>query len=217
MDDESRIIPAVETSVESICEEFRRHSTRFYTENDIVCRFYSMLLDALPNAIVSDADSRSQSIIHMEYPTPFKCSMRGSIFAVKDADSRYRRGHYDIVVLNPEFVRSHSYVDTYGQKFKQCKKTIIPWSAVNGPFILYGLEFMLRRRPENKQRDRWNSWDNRMAKFRQDCDKLRFSKELGFIQKVKGVFFIRERSEGLERRIASKVPEDGIVCWGSEH
>jgi hypothetical protein len=216
VDDESRIIRVVDMSVESICEEFRLHSTRFYTENDIVCRLYSLLHDSLPHAILNDVDSRSQSLIHTEYPTPFKCDMDGTRFDVADPDSRFHRGHYDLVVLSPKFVTTHSYTVTYGQKFSQCMKTIIPWSEANGPFILYGLEFMLRRKPENKQRDRWNAWDNRMAEFRQDCDKLSFSREQGFIRKAKGLFFIRERSEGLERQIANKVPKDGIICWGSE-
>ena len=216
MEDESRIIQVVDKSVESVCEEFRFHSTRFYTENDIVCRLYSLLRDALPDAIMNDVDSNSQSLIHMEYPTPFKCDMEGNRFVVADPDSRFRRGHYDLAVLNPKFVRTHSYTEAYGQKFSQCRETIIPWSEANGPFILYGLEFMLRRKPENKQRDRWNAWDNRMAEFWQDCEKLRISRELGFIRKTKGLFFIRERSEGLERRIASKVPTNGVICWGEQ-
>jgi len=152
----------------------------------------------------------------MEYPTPFRCDMGRNRFVVADPDPRFRRGHYDLVVPNPKFIRTHSYTYTYDQDFSRCMETILPWSAANGPFILYGLEFMLRRKSENKQRDRWNSWDSRMAKFRQDCEKLRVSKERGFIQETRGVFFIRERSEGLERRIASRVPDGGIICWGSE-
>ena len=138
MGNESDIIDVVNKNIESICQEFRHHSTRFYTENDIACRLYSMLYDSLPEAVLNDVDSRSQSLIHMEYPTPFKCDMNKNTFVVADQDSRFHRGHYDLVVLSPKFVWSHSYTEAYGQSFKRCGETIIPWSAANGPFILYG-------------------------------------------------------------------------------
>jgi len=218
MENGSTALEAVDRSIESVCQEFRSNSTQFFTENDIACRLYSAILGRLPESTVNDLDLKSQSLIHMEYPTPFKCDMKGDNFVVADPDSRFHRGHYDLVVLDPRFVKSHSYVVTYGQSFRRCRETIIPWSAANGPFIAYGIELMLRRRPlaEHKVLDRWNTWDNRMAKFWQDCEKLRAGKEKGFIRKTKGILFIRERSDALEEYISSKVPKNGMICWGDQ-
>lgn len=218
MGNESEILDVVDKSIGSVCQEYRSSPTRFYTENDIVCRLYSMILDGLPESVLNDADSRSQSLIHMEYPTPFKCDMSENNFVVADPESRFHRGHYDLVVLDSKFVKSHTYLEAYGQSFSRCRETIIPWSAANGPFILYGLELMLVRRPlsEIKLTDEWNTWDNEMAKFWQDCEKLRVSKEMGFVREAKGIFFIRERSDKLERYITSKVPTNGVICWGDQ-
>jgi len=43
-------------------------------------------------------------LVHQEYPTPFKCQMGDLRFEVLGDDSRGKRGHYDLVLLNPWWV-----------------------------------------------------------------------------------------------------------------
>ena len=79
----------------------------------------------------------------------------------------------------------------------RAKRGLICWQ-IGSPCV--GLELMLRRRPlaENKLEDNWNTWNNLMAKFWQDCEKLRVSEEEGFIREAKGISFIRAWSDELD-------------------
>lgn len=59
------------------------------------------------------------------YPTPFRCDMNKYDFRVvsdRDRTPRgrlYRRGHYDLVVLNPDFVRSYDLVTVSGKNYEK--------------------------------------------------------------------------------------------------
>jgi len=94
------IIEAVDKSIEVLCSEFRSHPTLFFTENDLVCYFHSILQQKL--RVFNDKDGHKHSLIHTEYPTPFTCDMSNNKFELKDDDARtenggkYQRGHYKV-------------------------------------------------------------------------------------------------------------------------
>ena len=141
--------------------------------------------------------------------------MKGNSFRVAENSSINRRGHYDLVVLNPELIRRHSYSEIYGQSFKRCKATIIPWSKKEGVFMLYGVEIMLSRKVlSGSRRLATATWSNRMAKFRQDCDKLLACQNEGLMLRTQGIYFIREHTPEIEELVSARVPQNGRICWG---
>lgn len=71
-------IEAVDKSIEELYNKFQSYPTLLFTENDIVCYFYSILWRKLPTFYDKDKDGHKHSLIHMEYPTPFRCDMRGN-------------------------------------------------------------------------------------------------------------------------------------------
>lgn len=83
---------------EDLAAAFWKEPESFFTEHDLVARFYHLASRRLGGC---------SRLLHCEYPTPFKCSMAGSTFSHEDDGSRFHRGHYDLVVLDPDFVCEH--------------------------------------------------------------------------------------------------------------
>lgn len=128
------------------------------------------------------------------------------------------RGHYDLIVLNPDFIEQHSYPVIYGQSWKNCRKNIIPWCEKNGPFILYGIEIMFRRRPLGKSKNlkKWNTWDRKIRGMIQDYEKLKESQKMGFIRNIRAIFFVKEHTDEIRTHILEKMPKDNSlrICFG---
>ncbi len=212
--DES-IIDSTDRCIDDLCAEYKAEPTLFYTENDLTCRLYWMLMNSGCDLQAVDKSGKKHLLIHTEYPTPFRCEMKDNTFRVAHDDSEDRRGHYDLVVLNPALIRSHCYSDVYGQSFEHSKRTIMVWSKTEGPLMLYGVEIMLRRKPlSGSKKFAARSWTTRMAKFQQDCDKLLASQKDGLMKKTQGIYFIREHNSALENFILERNPSNGRICWG---
>src|SRR4030042_53172 len=147
------IITVVDRSIEELCKEFRSRPTLFYSEYDMVSFFYTILQHNLSMAKAHDRDGCEHLLVHMEYPAPFRCDMSGNKFQVKGDDEQspegalYQRGHYAIVVLNPDFIKEYSYELIKAQDYELYKKLVIPHLDRACPAVLYGLEFMLHRDP----------------------------------------------------------------------
>ena len=78
------IVKSVDESIAVVCDKFRSHPTLFYTENDIVCYFYSMLQQNLAVTTAKDKIGHEHFLVHGEYPTPFVCDMSRNQFSVKE-------------------------------------------------------------------------------------------------------------------------------------
>lgn len=94
---------AVSVGVEKVIGDFMEHPHFYFTEEDVRWR----LVGKIESALITDGAQHVQfsngitAAIHTEYPTPFRCSMRGRQFELLDmADTKGRRGHFDVVVLN---------------------------------------------------------------------------------------------------------------------
>lgn len=111
---------AVNSGIERIINDFQQHPHYYFTEEDVRWR----LLREIENTLAIDGSNQIPfcggvtSIIHTEYPTPFRCSMRERRFELLDlADTKGQRGHFDIALLNAssaahcrfEVVRSQYY------------------------------------------------------------------------------------------------------------
>lgn len=197
------IIEAVDESIDALCSEFRSRPTLFFTENDIVCHFYGILHQRLSKPKALDKDGHEHCLVHREYPTPFRCDMSDGKFEVKDDDARtekggkYRRGHYDIVVLNPDFVGRHSYDVIRGQDYQLYKDEVVSKIDSYGPVVLYGLEFTYRRDPlrYSRGRDREKAIEVFKSRVEQDADKLLASRDRGFMDQMRMLTFVKGSSK----------------------
>lgn len=115
--------------VKRLKETFHEHPDWFFTEHDIHSVLYNIAMEELQaSGTVSEEtrDKHQTVLVHHEYPTPFRCYMKGYGFEKKD-EKPYKRGHYDLVILSPEFVRNNKLEVVCGKdykKFKSAMKTV---------------------------------------------------------------------------------------------
>ena len=214
------IVKIVDEAIDQLREEFAVNPTFFFTERDITCRLYSRILSNAQDSTLEamDKSGHRHLLLHTEYSTPFRCFMKKKAFRVVGNNDEGGRGKYDLVVLNPEFIEQNTYPVIYGQSFKNCTTNIVPWCERNGPFILYGLELMLKRKPlgRKKNQNRWATWDGKIKSIVQDMEKLNAARQLGFIYKTKAMLFVREYTREIEEHLSISVPRDEslLVCFG---
>jgi hypothetical protein len=217
----SNIIDSVEKSIGTLCREFQSRPNLFFTENDIVCFFYNILRQNLSNPFAKDKDGYEHLLIHGEYPTPFRCDMRGDRFEIKDDnETKYKRGHYDIVVLNHDFIKAYSYSIIKGQNYEEYKRKALSDISNYSPIVLYGIEFMYSRDPLkfSKGEDKERGVEGFVAKVLQDAKKLAETKKWneGFMGHSKMLTFVKGSSPEMQeviKRELSKV-EGNILTFG---
>jgi hypothetical protein len=124
---------AMAGAIDTTVSDFRRWPQRYFTEEDIRWRLMSHIDVCLRGQLGGAVNLAAGgcSLLHCEYPTPFRCKMTGTAFKVAGRSSRARRGHFDIVVLDPvsagtvgfEVVRGQS----YGILLEQLPKLQLPF------------------------------------------------------------------------------------------
>ncbi|MFM2219583.1 MAG: hypothetical protein RL240_3901 [Planctomycetota bacterium] len=202
-----RIINAVDKSISDLAGLFEREPTRFFTENDLVCCLHHILcgyLDVLGVATVNDKNNYPHSLVHCEFPTPFRCDMKIKVFEVKsDSDrtengGKYKRGHFDVVVLNPEFVERNSYTEIKCQNYADFRASSI--LSPDRPMILYGIELVFSREPikQSRGKDKDAAVRAYVAEVAQDAAKLRASVAIpGFMQKASMLTFTKGTTKSM--------------------
>jgi hypothetical protein len=200
MNSKEEITNAIENSIKELSNLFKERPTLFFTENDIVCKFYEILIrtnSELFNHEILDADNNNHSLIHMEYPTPFRCDMKKKNFTRKEnSDNKFKRGHYDLVILNPDFIKKHSYEIIKAQNFGKFTN-----SVYSDKIILYGIEFMLLRNHLIPSRgiDKKRSAINILKIIKQDYAKLEASQD--FMDSYKMLVFIKSGENEIIKQI----------------
>jgi len=102
-------------------ETFQTCPYYFFTKHDIHSVLYNITSEELQLSGVLEektSDGYQVPLVHHEYPTPFRCDMRGYGFEKKD-ETPYRRGHYDLVIFNPDFVRNKELCVVCGKNFEK--------------------------------------------------------------------------------------------------
>jgi hypothetical protein len=136
---------SLENAIHRLVDEFVQEPYAFFTEADAVVRFHELLSeDPAFSRRVRTKDNHEISLIHREYPTFFR-------FDDRDPKERLgppaRRGHYDTVILNPDFVTAHPAETVLNRSIKAVRdQSIIPFQAV--------VEFKLHTRGWSKGRSR---------------------------------------------------------------
>jgi len=138
---------AVDSGIENIINDFQQHPHSYFTEEDV--RWH--LLREIGNALAVDGTEHIPfsggvtSVIHTEYPTPFRCSMSERQFKLLDvANTKGQRGHFDVVVLNAEAAAECDFEILRSQYYKAlCEK--LKSGKVPLPILDYVIELKLFR------------------------------------------------------------------------
>lgn len=141
------ISKAVDSGIEKIIDDFQQHPYYYFTEEDVRWR----LLREIENALAVDGSEQIPfsggvtSVIHTEYPTPFRCSMRERRFELLDiANTKGQRGHFDVVALNAAAASQCEFEILRSQYYKiLCNKLIT--GGVPLPLLDYAIELKLFR------------------------------------------------------------------------
>lgn len=138
---------AVNDGIEKTINDFQSHPHYYFTEEDVRWR----LLREIENILAEDSSGQIPfsggvtSVIHTEYPTPFRCSMSERRFMLLDVtNTKGQRGHFDIITLNPGTASQCDFETIRSQYYKAfCEK--LKTNAVPLPFLDYVIELKLFR------------------------------------------------------------------------
>lgn len=109
---------------------FRKYPQQYFSEHDIHSVLYHLTQKQLKQhgeTSQTTLDGYNTSLVHHEYPTPFRCDMQGYKFRRTGEEERtpkgglYKRGHYDLVILNPDFVKNNTLNIVCGQNYKKLR------------------------------------------------------------------------------------------------
>lgn len=124
---------------------FRKHPQYYFSEHDIHSVLYHLTREQLKQHGESSQitlDGYETSLVHHEYPTPFRCDMQGYKFQRVSEEKRtpkdglYKRGHYDLVILNPTLCQKQH---TRHSMWKKLQKTTSNSTKNAYPSINLGL------------------------------------------------------------------------------
>ena len=135
---EDELLLAIESHVKTLVNRFKGRAGNFFTESDIHSYLYVVFYrDKLFSKQYPTADPSVRTIlIHREYPTFFRFNSR---LPVKPAPQPAKRGHHDLVVLNPSFLAAHPLATVTNQNI-----STIPGRPDEKP-LLAAFEFKMPR------------------------------------------------------------------------
>jgi len=133
----------LEDAIRSLVDEFVQEPYVFFTEADAVVRFHQLLIrHPSLSRRVSTKDGHEVSLLHREYPTFFRFDDRNPTARLGPPA---RRGHYDTVLLNPDFAAAHPVETVLNRSIDAPREPdIVPFQAV--------VEFKLHTRGWSKGR-----------------------------------------------------------------
>lgn len=164
--DAAELTAAVETAIEELSSVFNDNPLLVFTEAELHSYLYGLL--TADDSLSCEASWGACCLVHQEYPTPFRCDMPEGRFEVAPEDSALRRGHYDLVVLNPHWVQRVSREALRGVPYRRfCEEIKNAAQPGDPPLCVAGIEMHLVRS------ERLTKTDHRL--IGQDYRKLLFS------------------------------------------
>jgi hypothetical protein len=102
------MVEKIESKIKTIVNHFRRRPLNYFTESDIHSYLYlAFYRDKNFSRLYPTLNPVEKTIlIHREFPTFFKYENK---LPIVPSDKAKSRGHYDLVILNPEFVMANSF------------------------------------------------------------------------------------------------------------
>jgi hypothetical protein len=194
--------------LQQLASSFKEKPRKFFTEHDLHSHLYHLVESELQGkAYAISKDGFEVGLVHHEYPTPFRCDMSNKRFCIKnDPDitpkkGRFKRGHYDLVVLNPEFVKSFDAVVVAGKNYK---RFIEEKSKINASPLLWACEIVFGAHVEDGLPA---NWENLVI---QDADKIRASLiysvgKVNFLKHGSVMVFIGIQPNDRERELEANI------------
>jgi len=109
----------IDEAISLLINDFQLNPQIYFTEEDVRWRLMKQLDVKLTQQGWQGVQLQDgyTSVVHCEYPTPFRCSMANRSFRLADIESNVQRGHFDVALLNSsaatqcpfEVVRSQYY------------------------------------------------------------------------------------------------------------
>lgn len=180
------LIAKFNENIEKLVETYRQKDKNFFfTEKEMHAYLYHLCISD-PIFLWKNRETE-RSLVHAEYPTPFKCQMgkQASDFSIVPDDKKEKmRSHIDMVLLNPNFVdwidganglrfepiRPIDYIKGLSNRMFQdyipiMKRQYEQFSNERGePILLFALEFKYIRGYEGSKQP--------LNQIRQDIKKL---------------------------------------------
>lgn len=117
---------------------FKEHPHQFFTEHDIHTQLALVavrVLERKGSLYAQTRDGFVVSRVHHEYPTPFRCLMKGSDFKLiteekfrkekqKNPEFRARRGFLDFAIINSEYISSNKLNVVSGKRYRDLQESM---------------------------------------------------------------------------------------------
>jgi len=117
----NELIAIVELSINNLIDAFQKAPYTFYTESDLHSHLFNQIYSRLPPEKWLCATPSGESIlIHREYPTKERYSRKSLIEGLENGS----RGHFDLVIWNPEKTMERIF-RTSSQDFEKEEQTFI--------------------------------------------------------------------------------------------
>ena len=115
------LIVKIESKIKTLVNHFKQKPLNYYNEADIHAYIYHAFYrdKSFSKQYPTVNPDQKTVLIHREYPTFFKFERKIPIVPSERAE---RRGHYDFVVLNPEFVTANPFKVVVNNDFRVTAK-----------------------------------------------------------------------------------------------
>lgn len=146
---------AVRHSIDQLNGLFKVNPSEFFREAELHSKLYGLLMG--DPVFSHGAKGGSRCLVHQEYATPFRCDMGDMRFEVLEDEARGRRGHYDLIVLNPWWLGRVPLDSLRSDDFAAFRQEIRDKAGKHDPpLCLVGIEMHLVRteRPRKGDYDR---------------------------------------------------------------
>ncbi len=138
---------------------FRNYPQYYFSEHDIHSVLYHLTREQLKQHgenSQTTLDGFETTLVHHKYLTPFRCDMQGYKFRRTHEEERtpkgglYKRGHYDLVTLNPDFVKNNTLDIVCGKNYKKLQ-LILPRLSIQ--LLIWACEIIyfpkIKKLPKN--------------------------------------------------------------------
>lgn len=189
---------------------FKKHPHQFFTEHDIhtqLALIATRLLEKNCSLYAQTRDGYVVSRVHHEYPTPFRCLMKGFEFELiteemfreekkKNPSFRVRRGFLDFAILNTEYISSNRLSVVSGKRYRDLQE-----SARDRRSIAIDLAVEVVYYPTFDERLHDGIMERRVTSTLQDYQKLEALMEFGtnnvpYCREAAMMFFSNTRHPG---------------------
>lgn len=205
---------------------FRKHPYQFFTEHDIHTQLALIVTGSFEkngSLYARTRDGCVVSRVHHEYPTPFRCIMKGSDFKLipeekfrEEKESRpefrARRGFLDFVIINTEYISSNKLSVVSGKRYKDLLQ-----NAKDRQSIALDLAIEVVYYPALDERLHVGIMDRRISSIKQDYQKLVALMEfktnnVSYCREAAMMFFSNTKHKDLLKEKIANIQKHGKVA-----